>query len=237
MVRPRIDSSGADFGGEYRLVTLEDCQHNPTLSYYLELANESLGFMGYTEHGFRHANLVAHISQNVLRRLGYPDREAELAAIAGYLHDVGNLIGREMHSVASALLAREELVKMGMPPQEVAVVMNAIGSHEEETGTATSRVSAATILADKSDVHRSRVQNPDMKTFDIHDRVNYAARKSFLRVQENGRIISLELEIDTEVSQVMEYFEIFLSRMVMCRRAAEFLDCKFQLVINGNQLL
>jgi len=169
--------------------------------------------------------------------LGHPEREVELAAIAGYLHDIGNLIGRGNHSVASALLARDELIHLGMSALESAQVMNAIGSHEEESGTAVSNISAANILADKSDVHRSRVQNPDMTSFDIHDRVNYAARKSFLRVEEEDRTISLELEIDTEVAREMEYFEIFISRMVMCRRAAEFLDCRFQLLINDNQLL
>jgi len=221
----------------HKRVTLEDCQHNATFSHYLELANESLNNQGYTEHGFRHANLVGHISQNVLRHLGFPERESELAAIAGYLHDVGNLVSREMHSITSALLAKDELRAMGMAPREVAMVMSAIGNHEETYGTATSAISAATILADKSDVHRSRVQNDDGTTFDIHDRVNYAARKSFLRVDSDERSISLEIEIDTEVSQVMEYFEIFLSRMVMCRRAAEFLECKFHLVINNNELL
>lgn len=217
-------------------LTIEDLKEDAEVVAYLEQANDSLGELGYTEHGFRHADLTSNIAQNIIRRLGLPEREAELAAIAAYLHDIGNLVSREAHQVSAALLARDILKAKDMHPGEIAAVMNAIGSHEESSGAATSRVSAAVILADKSDVHRSRVRNPDMTAFDIHDRVNYAAKRSFLRVVPEQHEIVLEIDIDTEVSQVMEYFEIFLERMILCRRAAEFLDCKFGLVINGTRL-
>ncbi|MBE0447053.1 MAG: HD domain-containing protein [Actinobacteria bacterium] len=193
--------------------------------------------IGFTEHGFRHADLVAHIAMNVLKRLGFPEREAELAGIAGYLHDIGNSISRSFHAVSAALLAQSVLIRLGMDPEEMLVVMNALGNHEEEYGVAASPISAAIILADKTDVHRSRVRTPDPLTTDIHDRVNLAAQRSFLRVDADRKLIELEIDIDTNISQVMEYFEIFLSRMVICRRAAEFLGCQFGLVINGVKLL
>jgi metal-dependent HD superfamily phosphatase/phosphodiesterase len=169
----------------------------------------------------------------VLRRLDFPAREIELAEIAGYLHDIGNCINREQHGQSGAILAKDILLDLGMPIEEIVTVMGAIGNHEEERGHAVSRVAAALILADKSDVHRSRVQNDDPTAFDIHDRVNYAATKSILRVDTNGeRRLTLELTVDTEMASVMDYFEIFLSRMVMCRRAAEFLGARFGLHIN-----
>jgi len=217
-------------------LTLEQVQDDPWVLAYIERGNEYLGEIGYTEHGLRHANLVAHISGNVLRRLCYPERTAELASMAGFMHDMGNAIGRADHGISAALLAQARLQALGCDPRETVLIMSAIGNHEEETGSATDPIGAATILADKSDVHRSRVRtNPH--DFDIHDRVNYAAKRSFLRVDEPTRAITLEIDIDTESSQVMEYFEIFLSRMQMCRSAAEVLDAKFGLVINGARLL
>ncbi|RJQ56355.1 MAG: HD domain-containing protein [Actinobacteria bacterium] len=222
-----------------QLIVLDMIKENSELSSYIESADRFIGIIGFTEHGFRHANLVSSIARNVLLRLGYPERMAELAAIAGYLHDIGNMAGRTGHTISGAMISMNALREMGMDPEELAVVVNAIGAHEEEDtgGWATSEVSAALMLADKSDVHHTRVRNPDKVTFDIHDRVNYAAKRSFLRVDEPSRTVSLEIDIDTEISQVMEYFEIFLSRMVLCSRAAEFLNCKFSLVINNTKLL
>jgi metal-dependent HD superfamily phosphatase/phosphodiesterase len=209
----------------------------PDVKAMIEVADDYLGAIGYTEHGFRHANLVSHIAGNIVRRLGYDDRTAELAEIAGYLHDVGNCIGRDHHGVSSALLAREVLRGLQMDPVETIHIMNALGNHEEEFGTPANPVGAATIIADKSDVHQTRVRNLDPVTFDIHDRVNFAAHRSFLRVDGDARTLTLELDIDTGTSQVMEYFEIFLSRMQMCRAAARELDAMFHLQINGTTLL
>jgi metal-dependent HD superfamily phosphatase/phosphodiesterase len=220
-----------------RLVTLEDLRHDRETTTLLTKANEQLAIMGFTEHGLRHASLVAHIAQNILLRLKYPERTAQLAAVAAYLHDIGNVITRVHHEQTGALIAMDILRRLGMDIEEIAVVAGAIGNHEENNGEPVSEVSAALILADKSDVHRSRVQNPNMAAFDIHDRVNYAAQRSFVNVDEAKRTITLELTIDTTISQVMEYFEIFLSRMVMCRRAAQYLKCNFELVINKNRLL
>jgi putative nucleotidyltransferase with HDIG domain len=188
--------------------------------------------LGYTEHGQRHAGLVGNIAENTLERLGYSQRDHELANIAGYLHDIGNVIHRENHAQSGALMANRIFERMEMPAEERAVVMNAIGNHEEERGFAITPISAALIIADKADVHRSRVQNPDMASFDIHDRVNYATTRSFVRAQREERIVALELEIDTNYAQVIEYFEIFLHRMTMMRQAVEFLDCDFQLIVN-----
>jgi metal-dependent HD superfamily phosphatase/phosphodiesterase len=220
-----------------KLVTLEDVKRDPEVEAYIDKANEYTGAIGYTEHGARHANLTASIAYNTLKRLGYPERDAQLASIAAYLHDIGNLVSRVNHEHTGAVLANRILERLGMDPVERAVVMGAIGNHEEKHGEPVSPVGAAVILADKSDVHRSRVRNPDPTTFDIHDRVNYAVQHSFLRVDDKSRTITLELTIDTQLSQVMEYFEIFLTRMVMCRRAAKFLACEFKLQINGVKLL
>ncbi len=222
---------------EPRLVTVDDVRRDPFVQAFLKRTNEQMKILGYTEHGERHASLVAHIAHNMLERLGRPKRQCELAAIAGYFHDIGNVIHREMHAQSSAIIAMNVLQRLKMDDHELALVMGAIGNHEEERGDPVSEIAAAVSIADKSDVHRSRVQNPDVSTFDIHDRVNYAAQRSFVRVNGNGRSITLEIDIDTEFAQVMEYFEIFLSRMVMARRAAQFLGCQFELKINGSRLL
>ncbi len=215
----------------------EDIKQDQAFHAYLEQADRAMVAMGYTEHGFRHADLVAHIGANIMRRLSFPERQAELAAISGYLHDIGCAISRSFHGVSGALIVKPQLELRDFSAPEIATILSAIGNHEEEYGWATSEVGAALILADKSDVHRSRVSNPDIAGFDIHDRVNYAAERSFLNVDGDHGIITLEIDIDTKISQVMEYFEIFLSRMIMCRRAAEFLDCKFSLMINKTRLL
>jgi len=222
--------------GETSLLTLEEIQKQAPISLFIANADRVMDGLGYTEHGFRHANLTSRIAFNVLTRLGYDEKAAGLASISAYLHDVGNMVARENHGPTGALLVYDVL-KDKMPAADLALVMSAIGNHEEEGGEAVSPVSAAVILADKSDVHRSRVRKSAKIDFDIHDRVNYAAEQSFLRVDSAARTITLELTIDTEISDVMEYFEIFLQRMVMCRRAAEQLDCRFKLTINGATLL
>jgi hypothetical protein len=222
---------------EWVRVTISEVSADPQVTAYIEVADEYLGAIGYTEHGFRHASLVSHISGNIMRRLGYDERMAELAEIAGYVHDMGNCVGRELHGVSSAMLAKSCLSDLGMEPREIAHVLNAIGQHEEEFGTPANPIGAATILGDKADVHHTRVRNPDPAAYDIHDRVNHSAKRSFLRVDGDGRTLTLEIDIDTDQSQVMEYFEIFLSRMQMCRAAAKVLDSTFHLVINGSKLL
>jgi hypothetical protein len=214
------------------VVTVEQVRRDPEVLAFIRSANEALRTLGYTEHGQRHAGLVGQIAENILQRLGHSQRTCELANIAGYLHDIGNGIHRENHALSGSLMAWRILSGMGMQPDECAVIMNAIGNHEEERGMATSAVAAALIIADKADVHRSRVQNLDMSTFDIHDRVNYASTRSFVRVIADAQVIALELEIDTNYAQVIEYFEIFLDRMTMVRQAVEFLGCTFQLIIN-----
>lgn len=222
------------------VVTFEMVSNDPEVAALIEQANANLGVMGFSEHGVRHVTLVSRIAVNVLKRLGYDEQMQELAAIAGYLHDMGNAISRYDHSLTGAILARDILVRMGMPPADVSIVMAAIGSHGDDSdrlGEPVHPVSAALILADKSDVHRSRVRNPDPTTFDAHDRVNYAATSSFLRVDDEAKTITLELAIDTAEAQVMHYFEIFLPRMLMSRRAAEFLGCAFHIVINEVELL
>ncbi|MBI4378542.1 MAG: HD domain-containing protein [Nitrospinae bacterium] len=218
-------------------ITLDNVRQDTRVKIYIERANAHLEGIGYTEHGFRHANLVAEISFNILNRLGYQRRECAAASIAGFLHDMGNLLGRDHHWQAGAILAQDILINLGMELEDVAIIMNAIANHEEGIGEPTTPVAAALILADKADVHVSRVRNPDMKTFDIHDRVNYAVKHSFLRVDGDNKRISLELTIDTGVSQVMEYFEIFLSRMIISRRAAQFLTCTYELIVNDIKLL
>ncbi|MFY9114423.1 MAG: HD domain-containing protein [Dethiobacteria bacterium] len=219
------------------MILLDDIRKNHRVRVFIEKADKYLGQLGYTEHGFRHTELVARVARKIMLDLNFPTREAELAAIAGYLHDIGNVAGREGHDRAGAIIAMDILQSLGMPPEEVAEVVAAIGNHDESEGRVVNRVSAALILSDKSDVHRSRVRNPDISTYDIHDRVNYAADESRLLINREEKIITLQLNIDQKISHVMEYFEIFLTRMVMCRRAATFLDTRFNLIINGAQLL
>ncbi|MEW5954064.1 MAG: HD domain-containing protein [Bacillota bacterium] len=219
------------------MITLEDIKKNPVIDTFIRKGNEYLGAMGYTEHSYRHLNLVSSIAKNILTRLGYDNREAELASIAGYLHDIGNVISRNDHGNSGATVCCPILLQMGMSPNEVATVISAIANHEEEYGQPVNNVAAALIMADKSDVHRSRVRNQDIATFDIHDRVNYAVEHSFLWVDNERRAITMDLTIDIEICPIMEYFEIFLSRMVLCRRAAVFLNSNFELVVNGSRLL
>jgi uncharacterized protein len=220
---------------EQATVTLEDVQESEELSLYIAAADRVMEAMGYTEHGFRHANLVANIAFQVLSRLGYTDREATLASVAGYLHDVGNSLARDAHGQTGAILVYQSL-RDSVDGADLMPILAAIANHEETEGVAVSPISAAVILADKSDVHRSRVRKSVRIELDVHDRVNYAVERSFLSVDSGARTVSLELSIDTDISQVMEYFEIFLGRMQLCRHAAELLDARFRLVINGAEL-
>ena len=210
---------------------------DPEVVALIKQADRQLETLGYTEHGQRHSRLVAKNARAVLVALEHEERLADLAAIAGYLHDIGNVVNREQHELMSALLSRDILLRMGMDYEETARVMAAIGNHHEEGGNPVSEVSAAIILADKADVHRSRVRNPAFVKFDIHDRVNYAVRHSALILDKKEKRIALKLRIDTDISPVMEYFEIFLSRMLISRRAADFLHCHFGLEINGTKLV
>ncbi|TDT47616.1 HD domain-containing protein [Fonticella tunisiensis] len=219
------------------MVTLEMVRNNIEVKTYIEYANIHLGEIGFTEHGFRHAGIVSKIASNILRELGFSEREVELAAIAGILHDIGNAVNRHDHGQTGAILAMRILRELGMDPEEIALIAAAIGNHEEEYGHAVNRIAAAIILADKSDVHRGRVRNREIATFDIHDRVNYAAEKSEVLVNREDRIIELRVVIDTSIVPLMEYFEIFLTRMIMCRKAADYLKCQFRLVINDVRLL
>ena len=218
------------------LVTFDTVRNHPRVKIYVRKADEALAEIGYTEHGERHVSLVAHIAYNILKRLGHAEREAQLAAVAGLLHDIGNGVNREQHAQTGAVMAMQLLTDMGMGDEEIVRIMGAIGNHHENDGDPVSAVAAAVILADKSDVHRTRVRTPDMIKFDIHDRVNYAVEKSFLNVDEGTKQITLELTIDTGISQVMEYFEIFMTRMLASRKAAKFLGTTFGLTVNGNRL-
>ena len=221
----------------YSGITLDAVKKNQLVNNFITAANEYLGAVGYTEHGFRHVSLVASVAHNTLTHLNYPDPLPELAGIAGYLHDIGNVVNRQDHGQSAALIAMKILGQMNATPDEIAMIISAIGNHEEEIGEPVNPVAAALILADKSDVHKTRVRNPNMVAVDIHDRVNFAAERSFLKVDAEKKLISLDLTIDNKISQVMEYFEIFMSRMIMCRRAAKFLGCNFELIINERKLL
>ena len=217
-------------------ITFDAVQKNEELSQFIAAADRVMKGLGYTEHGFRHANLTGRIAYNLMHRLGFDEHTCNLAHVSAYLHDVGNMVAREMHGQTGGLLVYNVL-RREVPAEDLATIVSAVANHEEADGHAVGPVASAVILADKSDVHRSRVRKRAQLEFDIHDRVNYAAEQSFLRVDSDARTVTLELTIDTEISHVMEYFEIFLGRMIMCRRAAEMLDCRFRLTINGAQLL
>jgi uncharacterized protein len=231
-----VDHTAAQQGPDVR-VALEVVQNDAELNAYMQMGDTYLGAIGYTEHGLRHANLTAHIAGNVLHRLGYSDHEVEIASIAGFMHDVGNCVSRDAHWISSACISRDVLTRLGMPYADVAMIMNAVGNHEEDASDPATPAAAAVVLADKADVHQTRVRNPDPAAYDIHDRVNYASKRSFLRVDSESRMLTLEIEIDTTEIRLMEYFEIFLERMQLCRRAATVLSAEFSLVINGTKLL
>jgi len=219
------------------LVKLEDIKNNKLINDFIKSSDDYLGVLGYTEHGFRHVTFVSDTAKYILEKLGYDERTCELAAIAGYIHDIGNVINRKEHGQSSAVIAMEFLDNLGFPAEEIAKIISAIGNHEEEVGEPVNEVSAALILADKSDVHKNRVRNPKMISFDIHDRVNYAVEKSIVEVFVDKKIISVKLSIDTKISQIIEYFEIFMPRIVICRRAANYFGCNYELVINGQKVL
>lgn len=219
------------------MITYEELRQSPEIRTYISRADESLKALGYTEHSFAHVTRVSETAAYILRELEYDPHEIELAKIAGYLHDIGNLVNRVDHSQSGAVMAFRILDHMEMPPEDIATVVTAIGNHDEGTGVPVNGVAAALILADKSDVRRSRVRNEDFATFDIHDRVNYSVETSRLVLDKEKKTVTLALDIDTEVASVMAYFEIFLGRMVMCRKAADKLGLQFKLNINGQMLI
>jgi uncharacterized protein len=219
-----------------KLVSIKDVKSNPKVKKLIDGANEVMKAMGYTEHGHRHVGVVSSITRYILENLGTSPRDIELGQIAGYLHDIGNVINRVGHPLHGASMAFVLLNEMGMDATEMAPILGAIGNHEELVGMPISTMSAALIIADKSDVHFSRVQNPIVETYDIHDRVNAAVQKSRVEMDNDARTIQLSLEIDSSIATVMEYFEIFLSRMVMCRRSAELFGYDFKLNVNGTLL-
>ncbi len=217
-------------------IDLKDLRKDQRVRLYLERADKHLAALGYTEHGLRHAEIAAQRARGLLTALKFGERQAELAAMASFMHDMGNMISRASHGQNGAFLAQQILSDLDMPTDEVITVISAIANHEEEAGDPADAVTAAVILSDKSDVHRSRVRNPQMVTSDIHDRVNYAVTQSSLNVDVTRKEISLELQIDTSISQVMEYFEIFLARMLMAKKSAKILECNFKLMINDVEL-
>ena len=218
-------------------ITAKQVRDNPVIRTYIQKADESLTALGYTEHSFAHVTKVAEKAADILLSLGEDEHTAELARIAGYLHDLGNLVNRVNHSESGAIIAFRLLDKLGMPAEDIAAVVTAIGNHDEGTGVPVNRISAALILADKADVRRSRVRNDDFSTFDIHDRVNYSVEHSELVISPDKSTIRLTLTVDTGISTVMDYFEIFLDRMILCRKAADKLGLVFKLEINGQELL
>ena len=219
------------------MISFAELKQNEEIRTYITRADESLKALGYTEHSFAHVTKVAETAAYILTALGYDEHSVEVARIAGYLHDIGNLVNREEHSQSGAVMAFRILDHLGLEATDIATIVTAIGNHDEGNGCPVNPVAAALILADKSDVRRSRVRNADFSTFDIHDRVNYSVEQSALTISEDRKQIFLNLRIDTGISSVMDYFEIFLGRMILCRKAAEKLGLSFRLVINEQQLL
>ena len=219
------------------MLTFEDVKNNAAIRTYIQRADESLIALGFTEHSFAHVTVVAETAGYILETLGYPERTVEVAKIAGYLHDIGNLVNRIDHSQSGAVMAFRILDNLDCDPEEIATIVTAIGNHDEGTGQPVNAVAAALILADKSDVRRSRVRNQDLSSFDIHDRVNYSVKKSQLKINEEHTLIKLKLFVDTSYGSIMDYFEIFMQRMILCRKAAEKLGLQFKLMINEQQLI
>ena len=219
------------------MLTLEEVKNDAAIRTYIQRADESLIALGFTEHSFPHVTRVAQTAGYSLETLGYPARTVEVARIAGYLHDIGNLVNRIDHSQSGAVMAFRLLDHLNCDPEEIATIVTAIGNHDEGTGQPVNAVAAALILADKSDVRRSRVRNPDPASFDIHDRVNYSVKKAQLKINEEHTLIKLKLSVDTRYGSVMDYFEIFMQRMLLCRKAAEKLGLQFKLMINEQQLI
>ncbi len=218
-------------------ITLDKVKAREDIHTFIARADQNMDAIGYTEHGFRHADIVAERARHIMDALGRDPREAELAAIAGYLHDIGNVAAREEHGLVAVMIAYSILKEMGMSSNELGDIMAGVGNHEEQYGDPFGPVAAAVIIADKSDVARSRVRDIHPSRYDEHDRVNYSTKSSALTINNEHTLVSLHLDIDTEISPIMEYFELFLDRMVMSRRAARALGCEFELVINGTKLL
>ena len=218
-------------------MTYLEIKENEEINTYIRQADSTLSALGFTEHSFAHVTLVAENAGYILSSLGYPLRTVELAKIAAYLHDIGNLVNRVAHSQSGAIMAFRILDRLGFPPDENGQIVAAIGNHDEGTGVPVSPLAAALILADKSDVRRNRVRNQDESAFDIHDRVNYSVKKAELKINGTHTIIKLKLSVDTRYGSVMDYFEIFLQRMILCRKAAEKLGLQFKLMINEQQLI
>ncbi len=219
------------------MITVEQVRNKPQVRTYIQKADEALAALGYTEHSFAHVGKVAKEAREILLTLGYSPREAELAEIAGWLHDIGNVINRVDHAQSGAVMAFRILDKLGAEAEEISTIISAIGNHDESTAYPVNPIAAALILADKTDVRRSRVRNRDFATFDIHDRVNYAVHQSRTEITADHQKIILDLKIDTQISAVMDYFEIFMQRMLLCRKAAEKLGLTFSLVINDQIIL
>lgn len=219
------------------IITYEDIRKNKEINVYISKGNDVLGALGYTDHGPGHTGKVAETAADILLELGYGERTAELGRIAGYIHDMGNMVNRKEHAQTGAMIAFSVLGRIGMDPPELADVVAAVGNHDEDCGIAVSPLSAALIIADKTDVRRSRVRNSDISSFDIHDRVNYAVGQSSLDMDTEAKKISLNLEIDDSICPVMDYFEIFLTRMLMCRKSADYLGMTFHLMINGAKIM
>ena len=219
------------------MVTYEKVKNNEDIKKYIIAADESLKALGYTEHSFAHVSKCSECAAYILESIGSDAHTVELAKIAGYLHDIGNLVNRIDHSQSGAVMAFRILDNMGMPAEDIATVVTAIGNHDEGTGVPVSDVSAALILADKSDVRRSRVRNSDFSTFDIHDRVNYSVESSSLEINAESKEVRLSLKIDQSISSIMNYFEIFLGRMLLCQKAADKLGLKFKLAINDQHFI
>lgn len=217
-------------------ITYQDIKNNQAVRTYIQKADESLTALGYTEHSFAHVTKVAELASDILLTLGYSEREAELAKIAGYLHDIGNVINRIDHAQSGAVMAFRILDNMGADPEDIATIVTAIGNHDESTAFPVNAVAAALILADKTDVRYTRVRNQDFSQFDIHDRVNFSVKESEVEVVKDSHI-KLELTIETKMCTVMDYFEIFLNRMLLCRKAADKLGVSFVLIINGQRLI
>ena len=218
-------------------ITFETIKNNPDVRTYITQADASLTALGFTEHSFAHVTKCAETASSLLSQLDYDPRQVELAKIAGFMHDIGNLVNRHSHAISGAAMAFTLLNKLGMDAEDIAVVSTAIGHHDDSTAFPVNAVAAALILADKTDVRRSRVRNRDTIKFDIHDRVNYAVEQTDLTLDRYAGTITLSLSINTEVCAVMDYFEIFLDRMLLCRKAAEFFGLSFRLQVNGQALL
>ena len=219
------------------MLTYDEVRKSETIKTYIIRADESLGSLGYTEHSFAHVVHVAQMAGDILQELGFDERTVELARIAGYMHDIGNLVNRVDHSQSGAVMAWSILNDMKCDPAEIATIVTAIGNHDEGNGVPVNAVAAALILADKADVRWTRVRNKDIATFDIHDRVNFSVKKAGLKINEDKTQIRLSLTVDTQLGSVVDYFEIFMGRMLLCRKAAERLGLQFRLAINDQQLI